>query len=72
MTRGYQPQPIKEYAGLMSVAQVVALWQKYEAETARVIRREIAGGVRAEEIAKHLGWSRSTLYRWLAQHPPTQ
>jgi hypothetical protein len=69
MARGFQAAPIQEYASLVGIANCVATWQRAERQTARIIRRDIAAGVRAQVIADHLGWSRSTLYRWLDATP---
>ena len=73
MSRGFQHDPIKEHAALTEVALDIGLWREAEAAAAHRIRALIAEGVRAGVIADHMGWSRATLYRWLAATPqPTR
>jgi Homeodomain-like domain len=66
MSRGFQPNPIAEHAALTEISVAVTEWQRAEAEAKQLARSAIDSGVRAQVIADHLGWHRSTLHRWLA------
>ncbi len=66
MTRGYQPQPIREYASGIALAEALARWRDAESNAKRLARQAIADGVRSSTVAGALGMSRSSLYRWIA------
>lgn len=72
MSRGFQPDPIKEHARLTELTHLMGLWAEAERQAAVDVQRAISEGVRSNVIAEHFGWSKATLYRWLAKHPPKQ
>lgn len=65
MSRGYQPDTIREYASSIELAAALARWNRAEHDTRRIARHAMHDGVRASTVAAALGMSRSALYRWL-------
>jgi Homeodomain-like domain len=61
--------PITEYAALVEVTDALNHWSAAEDHARQLVKARIADGVHAATIAEHLGWSRATLYRWLAVTP---
>lgn len=64
--RGFQSDPIKEYATLTELAVVIRQWQDGENAAKHAARRAIDDGCRAQVVADALGMSRPTLYRWMS------
>ncbi len=65
MVRGFQPDPVREYAAAIELAAGLARWRQAEADTRRIARQAIHDGVRSSTVAEALEMSRSTLYRWI-------
>lgn len=65
MSRGYQPNPVREYASSVELAAALARWQRAESDARRIARQSMHDGVRASTVAAALNMSRSALYRWL-------
>lgn len=66
MSRGFQPDPLKEHAALIELAALMSEWRKAEHDAKQYARNAIATGVRADVVADGAGMSRATLYRWLS------
>lgn len=66
MSKGFQPNPILEHAGLLEIAAAQADIEHATKERNALIEHYISQGVRAHVIAAQLRVSRATLYRMIA------
>jgi len=57
--------PIQHYATTIEVAALRRRWATAERDLADLIRRRMNMGLRAQDAADMMGWSRASLYRWL-------
>jgi hypothetical protein len=72
VTRGFQPDPIREHAALVELAAALKAWQQAEQRTKNLAGARLRSGVRAQVLADALGMSRSTFYRWIGSRPTTR
>jgi len=63
--------PIQHYATAVEVAALRRRWATAEKDLADLIRRRMKMGLRAQDAAEMLGWSRASLYRWLKANEAT-
>jgi len=63
--------PIQHYATTVEVAALRRRWATAERDLADLIRRRMDMGLRAQDAADMLGWSRASLYRWLKANEAT-
>lgn len=68
---GYQHDPIAEHAAALELVDAVGRWQEAEQYAAHLAAWHLQNaGIRADVVAKSLGMSRATMYRWVAQNRP--
>lgn len=61
-----QSDPINDYAAEVELAAALRRFQDAENDLRHVMRRSIDSGMPAVQVAKVVGVSRATLFRWLA------
>jgi len=60
--------PIQTFGARIEIETLHRRWQTAEHDLALLVSRRIDAGMRAQDAADMLGWSRATLFRWLARH----